>query len=434
MELTGWGKYPVIDSDISTPLTRTAIKNILTGHRPFRGIARGLGRSYGDSALARQVVSTAYLDHLLAFDDSAGLLTCAAGLSLAEILRIFVPRGWFLAVTPGTKFVTVGGAIASDVHGKNHHGEGSFSDHVESFHLVLADGNTVNCSREENSELFHATCGGMGLTGIIVDATFRLRPVSSAYIDATLIKAANLQEALELFETYHQSTYSVAWIDCLATGSKLGRSLLMLGEHAGDGPLLPGKQGALTVPMDMPGCLLNHYSIQAFNTLYYHRMRQQRTQRVVHYEPFFYPLDSIHYWNRIYGKGGFTQYQFVVPREAGLTGMTTILNRIAQSKRGSFLAVLKTFGVANANHLSFPMEGYTLALDFKLDRELFPLLDELDRSVLDFDGRLYLCKDVRMSEATFKQGYPRWEQFAGVRRRYGADTVFNSLQSQRLGL
>ena len=434
MELTGWGKYPVVDADVITPLTHTAIKSSLLGDRPFRGIARGLGRSYGDSSLARQVVSTAYLDHLLSFDDSTGRLTCAAGLSLAEIVRIFVPRGWFLPVTPGTKFVTLGGAIASDVHGKNHHCEGSFSDHVESFRLMLADGSTVNCSREDSPELFYATCGGMGLTGIIVDATFRLKPIRSAYIDAITIKVVNLKEALELFEAYDQTTYSVAWIDCLTTGSKLGRSLLMLGEHAEDGRLLPAKQGALTVPMDMPGFLLNRYSIQAFNTLYYHRLWKKRTERIVHYEPFFYPLDSIHHWNRIYGKGGFTQYQFVVPREAGLTGMTTILNRIAQSKRGSFLAVLKAFGKGNDNYLSFPMEGYTLTLDFKLDSGLFPLLDELDRIVLDLGGRLYLSKDVRMSEDTFKQSYPRWERFMEVRRRYGANKVFNSLQSERLGL
>jgi FAD/FMN-containing dehydrogenase len=208
----------------------------------------------------------------------------------------------------------------------------------------------------------------------------------------------------------------------------------MIGEFVDDGRLDLKHGKPLAVPFDMPGFLLNRYSVTAFNALYYHRVRKRRSERVVHFEPFFYPLDSIHDWNRIYGKGGFTQYQFVIPKEAGSAGMTAVLNRIAQSGRGSFLAVLKAFGKGNDNYLSFPMEGYTLALDFKIDPGLFPFLEELDRIVLDHGGRLYLAKDVRMSEATFKRGYPRWEAFQGVRRRYGADRIFRSLQSDRLGL
>ena len=434
MKLTGWGKHPVIDADIIRPQTSSAVTNLLADNSEFSGIARGLGRSYGDSALAKKVVSTAFLDHFLSFDDQTGSLTCAAGVSLDDILQHFVPRGWFLPVTPGTKFVTVGGAIASDIHGKNHHCEGIFSDYVMSFRLVLPSGDLVTCSRDAKNALFHATCGGMGLTGIIVDATFFLKPIKSAYINERTIKAANLKEVLELFDVHEATTYSVAWIDCLATGDKLGRSLLTLGEHAEEGDLDTDKSVALTVPVDMPSMLLNRYSIQAFNTLYYNRIRKKHTERTIHYEPFFYPLDGIHQWNRMYGKNGFTQYQFVLPKAAGLEGMTSVLKRIAQSKRGSFLAVLKAFGKGNDDYLCFPVEGYTLALDFKLDKGLFPLLDELDKTVLDYGGRLYLAKDVRMSEATFKQSYPRWEQLAEVRKKYGADKVFNSLQSERLGI
>ena len=401
---------------------------------PFRAIPRGAGRSYGDSALAPNTISSRLLNHITHFDEHTGTIRCGAGVTLAELLDLFVPRGWFLHSTPGTKLISVGGAIASDVHGKSHHREGCFSNHVGELTLMLGDGETVTCSRDTHPELFHATCGGMGLTGVILDATFRMRPVKSSYISETTYKAANLDEALTLIEANEGTTYSVAWIDCLSTGGRLGRSLLMIGDFVDDGRLDLKRGKPLSVPFDMPGFLLNRYSVTAFNALYYHRVRERRSERIVHFEPFFYPLDSIHDWNRVYGKGGFTQYQFVIPREAGKAGMTSVLNRIAESKRGSFLAVLKAFGKGNDNYLSFPMEGYTLALDFKIDPGLFPFLEELDRIVLDHGGRLYLSKDVRMSESTFKRGYPRWEKFQEVRRRYGADRAFRSLQSDRLGL
>ena len=305
MELTGWGRYPTIDSDVIKPLSKDDVIKNITGSSGGELIARGLGRSYGDSSLAPQVLNTLYMDHFLNFDESEGLLTCSAGASLADILGVFVPKGWFLPVTPGTKFVTVGGAIASDVHGKNHHLEGCFSDHVSSLKIATASGSIVECSREINPNFFHATCGGMGLTGVIVEATFRLRPVKSAFIEETTIKARNLEEVQNLFDLYRETTYSVAWIDCLSTGRSLGRSLLMLGEHAGQGELVTSNRRRLTVPVDMPGCLLNYYSIQAFNALYYNRVRKGQSERIIHYEPFFYPLDGIHNWNRLYGKNGF---------------------------------------------------------------------------------------------------------------------------------
>ena len=239
---------------------------------------------------------------------------------------------------------------------------------------------------------------------------------------------------MTLIEANEGTTYSVAWIDCLSTGGRLGRSLLIIGDFVDDGRLDLKRGKPLSIPFDMPGFLLNRYSVTAFNALYYHRVRERRSERVVHFEPFFYPLDSIHDWNRVYGKGGFTQYQFVIPREAGKAGMTSVLNRIVESRRGSFLPCSRPSARGNDNYLSFPMEGYTLALDFKIDPGLFPFLEELDRIVLDHGGRLYLSKDVRMSESTFKRGYPRWEKFQEVRRRYGADRAFRSLQSDRLGL
>lgn len=430
MKLEGWGRYPRTEGLSLWPATLSEIPQLLD--RPL--IPRGCGRSYGDSALASVTLETGRCDHLLAFDESSGLLHCQAGASLNDILAVFVPLGWFLPVTPGTRFVSVGGAIASDVHGKNHHLDGCFSTRLEQIELLLADGSRVVCSHSERAELFRATCGGMGLTGVILTARLRLRKISSAHIDQTTHKAANLEEALELFERHHASTYSVAWIDCLAQGAALGRSLLMLGEHSPEGELQLPKKPALSIPMDMPGFLLNRQSMQAFNALYYNRVRAPESHQRVSYESFFYPLDGVRQWNRLYGREGFIQYQFVIPREAGLEGLHTILRRIAASRRSSFLAVLKAFGPSNDNLLSFPLEGYTLALDFKMEPNLLPLLEELDAMVLGHGGRLYLTKDARMSAATFKRSYPNWQQFQSVRASVGALGRFASLQSRRLGL
>ena len=428
----GWGHYPKIDASIySAPTTSEVAKKLA---QIDIVIARGLGRSYGDSALSANICSTGALTHLLEFDATTGVVSCQAGVSLADLLSVFVPRGWFIPVTPGTRFVTVGGAIASDVHGKNHHLDGCFSAHVIDLKIMLATGDVIPCSPSEHPDLFRATCGGMGLTGIILEARIQLQRISSAFIDETTLKAANIDQALSLFENNESSTYSVAWIDCLQRGSSLGRSLVMLGEHAQHGELVVGEKKKLALPIDMPSFLLNKFSIAAFNMLYFNRVRSLCQQRVIHYEPFFYPLDGIQHWNRLYGKKGFLQYQFVIPKAAGEIAMREILQRIARSGRGSFLAVLKVFGKQNENYLSFPCEGYTLALDFKLESGLFELLDELDQQVLGYGGRVYLTKDARMSETTFKQSYPQWEQFQQVREQYGALHKFASLQSQRLGL
>ncbi|MEM0914581.1 MAG: FAD-binding oxidoreductase [Planctomycetota bacterium] len=430
--LSGWGRYPVIEAERRPTRSRGDVAAAMSGG--FTGIAHGLGRSYGDTALADQVLDTTPMDRLLELDAQSGRLRCQAGASFDDILSVIVPRGWFLPVTPGTKFVTLGGAVAGDVHGKNHHREGCLGDHVERLALMTADGTVVECSPTENAELFDATCGGIGLTGAILDATIRLKPIRSAMIDETTHRAKALDATLELFDQTSDATYSVAWIDCLATGAALGRSLVMTGEHAPEGPLTPHTAPRLSVPIDAPNALLNPLSVRAFNALYYRRVLGDTRSRRVHYGGFFYPLDGVAGWNRLYGKRGFTQYQFVIDRDAGRDGLRTILRRIADSRRGSFLAVLKEFGPASRRPLSFPKAGYTLALDFKIDDELFGLLDELDAIVLDHGGRLYLAKDARMSEATFKRSYPRWDEFVDVCRRHDPRGVFRSRQSDRLGL
>ena len=434
MQISGWGKYPTVDSEQIIPRSLSDLKTYFGTNTSFSGIARGMGRSYGDSALATQTISTQHLNHILEFNNSSGVVNCTAGVTLADLLDVFVPRGWFLPVTPGTKYVSIGGAIASDVHGKNHHVAGCFSEHIESFRILLANGDIVTCSTKENVELFHATCGGMGLTGIIIDAKIKLKHLQSSNIHETTLKAQNLAEILELIDQHDSVTYSVAWIDCLATGSQLGRSLLMLGEHTEDGGLEVPDKTKISIPIDMPNFLLNSFSVNIFNTIYYNRKFGPDSKRTLSYESFFYPLDSIRDWNKMYGKQGFTQYQFVIPKEAGLEGMQKILQLISESKQGSFLSVLKSFGDGNQNYLSFPKQGYTLALDFKMNSGTLSLLNRLDEIVLDYGGRIYLTKDARMSEKTFKTGYPKWEEFEKVRSKYGAKHVFQSLQSNRLGI
>jgi len=436
MKLHSWGRYPVTESRLHVPRSGRDIGALLRKAAPDKAevIARGLGRSYGDSALAADVVQMQALDNLLHFDETSGMLRCAAGVSLDTLLQIFLPRGWMLPVVPGTRFVTVGGAIASDVHGKNHHGAGTFGDHVCTLSLLQACGDVIECSPALHADLFNATCGGMGLTGIVLEATLQLQRVPGSAILQQTVRTANLEDVFTRFEEHADATYSVAWLDCLARGDALGRSLLFLGEHAEDGRFLAPRPGALTVPCNAPAFLLNRYSIGAFNTLYYQRRIAPLARQRIEADSYFFPLDGISHWNRLYGANGFLQYQCVMPQDAALRGITRLLTATSDAGKGSFLSVLKKFGAANAHWLSFPMQGYTLAMDFKVERSLLPFLEELDRIVLDHGGRLYLAKDARMSADTFRRSYPRWEEFRALRLASGADRLFNSLQSQRLGL
>lgn len=430
MMLHGWGRYPKFDAILSLPLSNSQCIDIVNQTKSL--IPRGLGRSYGDSILASDVLDTRHLNHFISFDAKNGLLCCAAGVSLHEIINNFVPRGWFLPVTPGTRFVTVGGAIACDVHGKNHYLEGTFSNHVTEIELLLGNGERVIISPRNRPELFQATCGGMGLTGIILSATLSLKPITSNKIIETTIKASHLEEVLKAFEDHGSSQYSVAWIDCLAKGKHLGRSLFMIGDHAQEGPLDVQQSNSLTIPFDMPFSLLNQTTARVFNSAFY-VIKKNRT-RSMKLEQFFYPLDRFNNWNRLYGPSGFIQYQFVLPASTVAQGLQEVLEYVSQSKQGAYLAVLKRFGPANQNDLSFPMEGYSLALDFKMTPEILLLLNQLDVLVLKYGGRVYLAKDSRMSEEVFKQSYPNWHHFEEVRAQFHAIGKFSSLQSQRLGL
>ena len=410
MTARSWGRFPKTTETLrplgwsGDPLPPAAGVKVL----PY-----GLGRTYGDGCLndGGVLLVTTALNHLIAFDPQTGLLRCEAGVSLDEALQFLVPRGWFLPTTPGTKFVTIGGAIANDIHGKNHHRAGTFGCHVTQFELLRSTGERMLCSREQNADWFAATIGGLGLTGLVTWAEFKARPIANAYIEMESIKFDNLDEFLVLTrESDCDFEHTVSWQDCLASGKSLGRGIFMRGNQAapGRGGLdLPPKP-RLAVPLDFPSFALNRLSIAAFNTLYYARLRQRVTKQVVHYNPFFYPLDSIANWNRIYGAHGFFQYQFVVPFTDKSEPVREILKEIADAGEGSFLAVLKTFGnIPSPGLLSFPRPGVTLALDFpNRGASTLRLFERLDRIVLAAAGRLYPAKDARMPAAMFHAGYP----------------------------
>ena len=438
--LSGWGRYPRAACRVLAPDTRAEAAEVLAAEPSL--IPRGQGRSYGDAALnPAATLRTGRMDRIRAFDPGTGRVTAEAGMTLADLLQVFVPRGWFPPVTPGTRFVSIGGMVAADVHGKNHHRDGSFGDHVESLELLTADGRVLVCSETENAALFRATRGGMGLTGVILSATFRLRRIETAWIRQETLRCRDLAEAMALFEESAGWTYTVAWIDCLAGRAARGRSILYRGEHAGAGelpaglaadPLRPRRKRVLRVPFDLPSFTLNGLSVRAFNALYYGAARPGTG--FVDYETFFYPLDAVLEWNRIYGTPGFVQYQCVLPKAESAKGLDRLLGAIAASGQGSFLAVLKLFGAGSGGPLSFPMEGYTLALDFRASPGTFSLLRALDRIVAEHGGRLYLAKDACMGAGMLRRGYPGLDGFRALRARHDPDRRFRSLLSDRLDL
>lgn len=430
MNLSSWGMYPKIHNKVLSLTDEVGLRDDIKYVKSV--IPYGNGRSYGDSALSEALIYCKPYNYFLGFNEESGMLHCQSGVMLSDIIDVFASRGWFLKVTPGTKLITVGGAIASDVHGKNHHAEGCFSECVSEIKVMLPNG-TIEVSKK-GDELFRAICGGMGLTGVILEAKITLKKINSIYINQTTIKTKNLKEMFDAFERYSYVPYSVAWIDCMAKKEQIGKGLLMLGDFADDGDLRFKEKKKLNIPFNFPRYALNKFTVKVFNWLYYNKAANGEKKQKVEFESFFYPLDNIQNWNRIYGKSGFTQYQFILPKEVSYDGLYEILRVISDSGKGSFLAVLKLYGKANENFLSFPMEGYSLALDFKLDKGLFAFLDQLDEIVVKFGGRIYLSKDVRVNKETFEKGYPMIEKFRQFRQQSGADKKFVSLQSKRVGI
>jgi len=411
-----WGRYPQVE--YSRAVTIKAGARTLPFHdyqSPVLAYAQG--RSYGDSCLNENgiLLDTSSLSGVTAFDEASGVLRCDAGTTLLQILHLIVPRGWFLPVTPGTKHVSIGGAIAHDVHGKNHHRVGTFGSHVRQFELLRSSGERLLCSPSENVDLYRATIAGMGLTGIILWAEFQLKPITNPFIEVERVPFANLKEFLALSKASDEDyEYTVAWLDGVS-GRRLGRGILMRGNHASDSapPRREEKNGSfLRVPFDAPGFLLNRITVAAFNSLYY-KMQVRAAKGFTLYEPFFYPLDAVSNWNRIYGRRGFLQYQCVLPYAAE-GAPEEILGRIKLSRLVPTLAVIKTFGdTVSPGMLSFPRPGITLAIDFPfLGERTLKLLEELDDVTRRAHGAVYPAKDACMSAQSFQAYFPQWKEFA----------------------
>jgi len=433
--VAGWGRHPVRPGRVERP-ERLGLP---AGSATVLG--RGLGRAYGDAAVPARadthVVATPRADRILDFDAASGRLTCEAGLSLAEVLRLFLPRGWFPPVTPGTKFVTVGGCVAADVHGKNHHRDGSFGGFVERLRLRVADGGEVVCGPDVERELFLATVGGMGLTALIVEVTFRLQPVETPWMVVETEALRDLGSMLEGLEASAPDwPYTVGWIDCLARGGDIGRGVLIRGRHARADEVAsrpPPARRVLGVPIDAPEWLLNPMLVRLFNGLYYRAHGTGRRSRRQSYERFFYPLDAIRDWNRLYGPRGFLQYQCVLPRAAGRAAVDVVLGRLAAAGAASFLAVIKDFGAASEAYLSFPVEGTTLALDLPYrGAATEALVHELDTCVMASGGRIYLAKDAVTRAEDFARMMPRLGEWQAVRDRWDPARRFRSALSVRV--
>ena len=411
-----WGRYPRYAGKI-VPMHwqqdfPANISGLHNGALPV-----GMGRSYGDSCLLKDgnLVLTTGMNRLLAFDPATGILTAEAGLTLAQILDFAVPRGFFLPVTPGTKYVTLGGAIANDIHGKNHHVAGTFGNHVTRFELVRSDGTRRICSPTQDPDWFAATIGGLGLTGMITWAEVKLRPIVSRLIDYEGIQFHGIDEFLAITEQYKDVEYTVSWIDCASTGKNFARGIFMLGDHSPvPSELKPSPEPKLVFPFEAPGMALNHTTVSMFNTVFFHKQMKSRVKALQDYEPFFYPLDKVLHWNRLYGRSGLLQFQYAIPWESARAGTIAILTEVAKSGLASFLAVLKAFGdVPSPGLLSFPQPGITLALDFPIKEGLtFPLVERLADMTRDYGGRLYPAKDAAMTAAQFQTFYPQWEQLA----------------------
>lgn len=409
-----WGRYPkTVHQHVHRPAWNDQLPDILRTAAPGSLLPYGLGRSYGDSCLnaGRELVDCRRLNRILGFDPDTGMVRCESGVTLSDILEVFLPKGWFLPVTPGTRFVTVGGAIANDVHGKNHHRAGTFGAHVRQLGLHRSSDGFVICSPDENPRMFQATIAGLGLTGVIAWADIQLKRVAGPWIDAGAVPFHSLQSFLDLSrESDGRFEYTVAWLDCF--GGRNTRGIFFRGNHSEQRGQNSRPKWGPKLPFALPAVALNRYTIKAFNSFYYHVHAADQGASLVRYDSFFYPLDSIRQWNLLYGKSGFLQYQCVVP-ENNLEALEEILDRIARSGMGSFLAVLKQFGSAPpAGLLSFARPGLTLALDFAMRGEpTLQLLRSLDEVVRQSGGALYPAKDARMSPALFEASFPRWRSF-----------------------
>lgn len=428
--ISGWGLYPKTESNIYEIKDIEENINYLSNEY----IARGNGRSYGDSSLGTNIISTLNLNRIIKFDKKNGKIILQSGVLLNDIINLIVPEKWFLPVSPGTKFISIGGAIASDIHGKNHHLVGCISNYVTHLKIFVPDQGEIYCDNFKNNELFNNTFGGMGLTGLILEVGLNLLKIQSTYIEQTTIKTQNLRETFDIMEQNLNKEYSVCWIDTSAQKHNLGRGLVYLGKHSTDKNMHIKKLKQIEINKKFIPKLCSNYLFKILNFIFYKKNFLKIKKEKIYFDDYFYPLDKIKNWNYFYGKKGFLQYQFCIPLENSYDGILEILKEIQKNKNVSFTSVLKLMGDQNKNTLSFPFKGYTLALDFPRDRNIFELLDRLDEIILKYDGKVYLTKDSRLKKESFVRMYKNYKIFYEFRKKNNLFNKIKSFQSMRLDI
>jgi decaprenylphospho-beta-D-ribofuranose 2-oxidase len=433
MLISGWGNNSTISTKAFYPENNKEIIDIFLDKKTSGIITHALGRSYGDCSIYKNIISLKNYPKFQKLDEKNGILECSANISLSEIISLVVSKGWFLSVTPGSKFVTVGGAIASDVHGKNHHNDGSFSDYVESFKIITAEGNTVECSKEKNKDLFKATCGGMGLTGIIVEARIKLLLIKSKNIDVQSHNTKNISETIKKFKELSGNKYLIAWVDSTSKNN-LGRSIIFSGNHSVDKDLSFSNKNNFAFPLIFKNLIINKYFLNFFNMFYYNFYKNKKNFKQ-NLNSFFYPLDIISNWNKLYGKNGFIQIQLLIGNIDNADKIIyKILNFFNKKKQFSYLNTLKEFGPGNENFLSFPKNGLTLAMDIKMNKNLFYIYQEFEELIKDDDVKFYLTKDSLMSKNFFKKSYIELNKFKEIKKKNDPFNLIKSNLSERLDI
>ncbi len=433
MYISGWGNNLVVNSNIIYPKNINEIIEIIKKYKSKGILVRGMGRSYGDVALNENIVCLKYYKKTLELDEKDGLLKCSSNVSISEINDLIISKGWFLNITPGSKFVSVGGAIANDVHGKNHHKDGSFSDYLDEFDIIKENGEIISCSSKTNPELFYATCGGLGLTGIIINVKIKLLRIKSKNIDVKIVKTKNFEETIQKLNDLKDYKYLVAWSDTLSKKNN-GRSIIFCGEHSTDGDLNYKKQKNFKIPSLFGFFLMNSICLKLFNLFYYsfHKNDKKFKKDI---NNFFYPLDTISNWNKLYGKNGFTQIQLLIKQNKyNKDLLVEIIKYFREKGFYSYLTTLKEYGEGNKNFLSFGEKGLSITLDIPLNNNFSKVYEEFEKKFSNEHIKVYLAKDSFMSQTFFKNTYSKLNNFIELQKRVNSNSTFKSKLSQRLGL
>jgi decaprenylphospho-beta-D-ribofuranose 2-oxidase len=431
--INGWGRYGEYKIKLYKPKNINLIKKKLKSSLLDTFICRGLGRSYGDSSLNSKIIDLTNIKKKFQISKKKKEVVCSSNLSIKELLPILLKENFFLKVTPGTQYVTIGGAIASDIHGKNHHNDGSFCDYLNEIEILLADGKIIKCSKTKNKKLFLSTCGGMGLTGIILSAKVQLLKIPSSFIKETIIKSNSLKETINYFKKYNHKKYIVSWIDSSEKKNNLGRGIIYIGEHTRLNKEYFLKHRSLNLSFNFPNFFINNFILKMLNKIFYFKNSKFKEQ-IVDIKKYFYPLDNIRNWNKVYGKKGFVQIQILVSNKNLIKNLTKILLFFQQKNQVSFVSTLKKMGKKNKNLLSFPAEGYTITFDIKANKNLKIFYQELEEILIKMNAKIYLTKDALMSKKYFEKTYINKNKFISYKKIYDPKFKFHSYQSKRLGL